>query len=164
MAIREVAPTPRGIITGKLIYADTPTNRKLNRVGKIVQQQTVKNLVTNMGEGMLAYWTKGDIVTKGYVTHMSLCDSSASAAETDESEIGSNKGPRVAVSSVTVTLGVVHFEGSWSTAQANYTIRRCYLFSAASGGNLFATAAFDTPFVKTSEYTFLATWEETYEN
>ena len=47
----------------------------------------------------------------------------------------------------------------WATDEANYAIRRAHLFTAASGGNLFATSAFTTPFTKTSDYTFKVTWE-----
>jgi len=46
---------------------------------------------------------------------------------------------------------------------ANYTIRRAYLFSAETGGNLYATSKFATPFTKTSDYTFKVNWEITYE-
>jgi len=50
----------------------------------------------------------------------------------------------------------------WGTSEANYTICRAYLLSAASGGNLFATSAFTSPFTKTSQYTFKVTWQITY--
>lgn len=154
MSIHEKGMRVRGRLVAQLIHVKT---------GKVVQQEVVENLVTDIGEQMLAYLIEGDTATKGYVTHMSLCDSSTAAAETDTTEVGTNNGPRKAVSGVTVTGGMVHFEGQWGTGEANYTIRRSYLFTAASGGNLFATAAFTTPFTKTSDYTFKATWEETFE-
>jgi len=45
----------------------------------------------------------------------------------------------------------------------SHTIRRGYLFSAASGGNLFATGKFTARFPKTTDYNFKATYETPYE-
>jgi len=142
-----------GRLTGMLIDAKT---------GKIIQKETVENLITNVGKEMLAYLTKGDIATKGYVSHFSLCDSTQAPAATDTTEVGVNNGPRKAVTVTFPAANKVLFTGDWGTAEANYTIRRGYLFSAASGGNLFATGAFTTPFTKTSDYGFKATYEITY--
>ena len=139
-------------VTAQLIDAKT---------GKVVQESTQRNLITDVGENMLCYWTKGDIATKGYVTHMSLSDESAAAQETETTESGSNTGPRVAVTT-SISSDKITITGEWSTAQANYTIRRGYLFSAASGGQLFATTALGSPFTKTSDYTFKLVWEITY--
>jgi len=142
---------PRTRVIGELI----------DKSGKVVQRVETRNLITDVGENMLCYWTKGDISTKGYVTHMSLSDETADPLETDTTETGSNQGPRVAVTT-SISASKITVTGEWSTEQANYTIRRAYLFSAASGGNLFATTKFTTPFTKTSDYSFKATWEITY--
>jgi len=153
LAIREKKKKVRGRLTGQLIDA---------RTGKVVQQETVENLITNVGENMLAYWSKGDTTTKGFVSHFSLSDETADPAENETTESGSNQGPRKAVTSA-IEGGKITFTGEWGTAEANYTIRRGYLFSAASGGNLFATGKFTTPFPKDSNFTFKATYEIPYE-
>jgi hypothetical protein len=142
-----------GVIRGQLIDPKT---------GKIVQEDVIENITTDVGEQMLALWTGGDIITKGYCSYMSLCDSSADPLETNTTEVGTNKGPRKAVSK-TVVGNKITFEATWGTTEANYTIRRCYLFSAESAGNLFATGKFASPFAKTSDYSFKATYELTYE-
>jgi len=143
---------PRGRFTGQLI----------DKNGKVVWKETVENLIPNVGEQMLAYLTKGDTTTKGYVTHFSLSDETADPAETDTTETGTNQGPRKAVTS-TIDASKITFEATWGTSEANYTIRRGYLFSAVSGGNLFATGKFTTPVTKTSDFSFKATYEITYE-
>jgi hypothetical protein len=143
----------RGRFTGQLIDAKT---------GRVVQEETEHNCITNVGEEMLTYWNKGDFSTKGYVTHFSLSDDTADPAETDEAEQGSNTGPRKAVTA-TIQGGKITFETTWGTSEANYTIRRGYLFSAASGGNLFATGKFTAPFPKTSDFSYKAIYEITYE-
>jgi len=153
LTIREKKKKIHGRLTGELIDA---------RTGEVVQQETVENLITDVGEQMLAYWTKGDISTKGFVTHFSLSDETADPAETDTTETGSNTGPRKAVTSV-IDAGKITFTGEWGTAEANYTIRRGYLFSAALGGNLFTTGKFATPFPKDSNFSFKATYEIPYE-
>jgi len=142
-----------GVFRGQLIDAKT---------GKVVQEEEIHNLITDVGENMLAYLAKGDTTTKGFGSYFSLCDSTADPAESDTTEVGANKGPRKAVS-VTVVGSVVTFEATWGTSEANYTIRRGYLFSAASGGNLFATGKFTTPFPKTSDFSYKAIYEITYE-
>jgi len=143
----------RGKFTGQLIDPKT---------GTVVQKETAKNLITDMGENMLAYWTKGDITTKGYITHFSLSDETANPAETETTESGSNIGPRKAVTT-TIDGSKITIVAEWGTSEANYTIRRGYLFSAASGGNLFATGKFANPFSKTSDYAYRATYEIPYE-
>jgi len=131
------------------------------RTGKIVQEETIANLITDVGENMLCYWTKGDIATKGYVTHMSISDETADPQETDTTESGSNIGPRKTTIG-TIDASKITFTTTWNEDEANYTIRRAYLFTAASGGNLYATSKFATPFTKTSDYTFKVNWEITY--
>ena len=150
--IRERRRKPRGRFTGQLI----------DKNGKVVWKETVENLIPNVGEQMLAYLTKGDTTTKGYVTHFSLSDETADPLETDTTETGTNQGPRKAVTS-TIEGGKITFEATWGTSEANYTIRRGYLFSAASGGNLFATGKFTNPVTKTSDFSFKATYEIPYE-
>ena len=150
--IRERRRKPRGRFTGQLI----------DKNGKVVWKETVENLIPNVGEQMLAYLTKGDTTTKGYVTHFSLSDETADPAETDTTETGANQGPRKAVTS-TIAGNKITFEATWGTGEANYTIRRGYLFSAASGGNLFATGQFTNPVTKTSDFSFKATYEIPYE-
>jgi len=132
------------------------------RTGKIVQEETISNLITDVGENMLCYWTKGDITTKGYVTHMSLSDETADPQETETTESGTNAGPRKTTTG-TIAGSKITFTTTWNEDEANYTIRRAYLFTEASGGNLYATSKFATPFTKTSDYTFKVNWEITYE-
>ena len=110
---------------------------------------------------MLCYWTKGDVSTKGYVTHMSLSDDSASPSKSETTEGGSSTGPRKSVIS-SISNDKITITAEWATGEANYTIRRAYLFTAATGGYLFATSAFASSFTKTSDYTFKVTWEITY--
>jgi hypothetical protein len=141
-----------GVFRGQLIDAKT---------GKVVQEEVTHNLITDVGENMLAYLAKGDTTTKGFGSYFSLCDSTADPAEGDTTEVGGNKGPRKAVTA-TVAGSKVTFEATWGTSEANYTIRRGYIFSAASGGNLLATGKFTTPFAKTSDYTYKATYELTF--
>ena len=132
------------------------------KTGKVVQEETISNLITDVGENMLCYWTKGDITTKGYVTHMSLSDETADPAETETTESGTNIGPRKTTTG-TIVASKITFTTTWLENEANYTIRRAYLFSAETGGNLYATSKFATPFTKTSDYTFKVNWEITYE-
>jgi len=131
------------------------------RTGKTVQESVSRNLITDVGENMLAYWTKGDMSTKGYIAYMSLSDESSAAGETETTESGSNTGPRKAVTT-SISGSVITITAEWATAEANYTIRRAYLFTAASGGYLFATTAFASSFTKTSDYTFKIEWQITY--
>jgi len=139
-------------VIGELIDAKTK---------KVVQREVTENLITDVGENMLAYWTKGDVATKGYVTHASLSDESGAPSETETTESGTNTGPRKTATGV-ISASKITFTAEWATTEANYTIRRGYLFTAASGGNLFATTAFGTPFTKTSDYEYKLTWEITY--
>lgn len=143
----------RGRFTGQLMESKT---------GRAVQEEIVRNLITNVGESMLAYWTKGDIATKGYIAYFSLSDETADPAETETTESGVNQGPRKAVT-VTIDGSKITVTAEWGTSEANYTIRRGYLFSAVSGGNLFATGKFTNPFAKTSDFAYKATYEITYE-
>jgi len=145
-------PKPKGTMIGELIDLKT---------GKVVQREVVGNLVTDVGENMLAYLLKGDQSTKGYVTHASLCDSTDDPLETDTTEVGTNKGPRKTITA-TISASKITFEVTWDSGEANYTIRRGYLFTAASGGNLFATGKFSTSFTKTSDYAYKLTYEVTF--
>jgi len=161
--ITEKGPKASGVLVGEAIYADNLKNRLLRRVGKVAHRQVSGNIVVDIGETMMALWHKGDFTTKGYITHMSLSDETADPAESETTETGTNIGPRKAMTSSTVSGNKITNIAEWAEAEANYTIRRAYLFTAASGGYLFATAKFTTPFPKTSDFMYRVTWEETYE-
>ncbi|MEM3607971.1 MAG: hypothetical protein QW238_03820 [Candidatus Bathyarchaeia archaeon] len=57
----------------------------------------------------------------------------------------------------------VTFEALWDTSEGNGSIAEAGLFTASSGGNMFARARIDPAINKTSDYTLKITWEVAFE-
>lgn len=126
----------------------------------------VTTLMTDTGEAMLAYLLKGDTSTKGYVTHIAIGSGTAALSETQNS-LGSEISRKAATATVSTGSGSyankVTFEALWDTNEGNGSIAEAGLFTASSGGNMFARARIDPAINKTSDYTLKITWEVAFE-
>lgn len=127
---------------------------------------TVTTLMTDTGEAMLAYLLKGDTTTKGYVTHIAIGTGTGALSETDNA-LGNEISRKSAAATVSTGSNQndnkVTFEAEWGTDEGNGDIAEAGLFTAGSGGNMFARARIDPPVEKTSNYTLKVTWEVIFE-
>ena len=127
---------------------------------------TLTTMLTDVGEAMLAYLLKGDTSTKGYVTHIAIGTGTGALSETDTA-LGNEISRKTAT--ITVYTGSdpnankVRFEALWDTNEGNGSIAEAGLFTASSGGNMFARARIDPAINKTSDYTLKITWEVAFE-
>lgn len=127
---------------------------------------TVTTLMTDTGEAMLAYLLKGDTATKGYVTHIAIGTGTGSLNEADTA-LGNEISRKAATATVSTGSGnnenKVIFEALWDINEGNGDIAEAGLFTAPSGGNMFARARIDPLINKTSDYTLKITWEVVFE-
>jgi len=139
-------------VVGEMTY-------KLKDKGVIVEQDTIKNLIVDVGENMLAYLIKGDDSTKGYVTHMAIGTGTDTATESDTSlQTQINRRPAPGV----VTGSYIDFTATWPSAEGPYSITESGLFTASSTGNMFNRATFTTIAKPTGQELEL-TWRLTFE-
>jgi|GEM_PF-1921039 hypothetical protein len=126
----------------------------------------VTTILTNTGESMLAYLLKGDTSTMGYVTHIAIGTGTGALSETNTA-LSSELSRKSATATVYTGSGdyanKVRFEALWDTGEGNGNIAEAGLFTASSGGNMFARARVDPAINKTSDYTLKITWEVIFE-
>ncbi|MEM2122638.1 MAG: phage tail protein [Candidatus Bathyarchaeia archaeon] len=126
----------------------------------------VTTLMTDTGEAILAYLLKGDTTTKGYVTHIAIGTGTGSLNETDNA-LGNEISRKSATATVSTGSDIyankVTFEALWDTNEGNGSIAEAGLFTASTGGNMFARARIDPAVNKTSDYTLKITWEVAFE-
>jgi len=123
-------------------------------------------MLTDVGEAMLAYLLKGDTSTKGYVTHIAIGTGTGALNETDTAlgnEISRKQATPTVYTGSEANANKVRFEALWDTGEGNGSIAEAGLFTASSGGNMFARARIDPAINKTSDYTLKITWEVAFE-
>lgn len=114
----------------------------LDKDGKVIQTQIIKNLIMNLGKAATAGLLNGQVTS--FIRYIAIGTDSTAAAATQTAllaEITTGGGSRTAATpsrvTTTVTNDTARFVANW-TFSAGFTIREIALLDSASLGVMFA--------------------------
>ena len=137
-------------LTGKLTICRYDENNNL------VETVNVNNLVVTTGKTLLANLASGN--TTSYVGYMGVGTSSTAASASDTTLV--SESGRVGLTTRTTSSNVISFVAIFLPGTATATLQEAGLFTASSGGIMFARSTF-SPITKGMNDTVAITWAVT---
>lgn len=110
--------------------------------GKLIQEFTIKNIVTTVGKNHIAAKIAATTNSPVSMTHMALGTSATSQLITD-TVLGSEAG-RVSLASTIVTTNNIVYTASFPGGTATGAITEAGIFNASSSGTLLCRTTFPT--------------------
>tara|TARA_B110000908_G_scaffold57895_1_gene70552 strand:+ start:7375 stop:7794 length:420 start_codon:yes stop_codon:yes gene_type:complete len=129
---------------------------ELIRNKKVVETQTVDNIIVTTGKGLVAQLVSG--VGTSF-THMAI-GSTATAEAIGDATLGGEVG-RVLLTGKTVASNVISFVGDFPAGTGTGTIVEGGIFNASSGGVMLNRATFSAV-SKTASDALKITWDVTF--
>ena len=127
------------------------------RDGTIVtERQTIKNLVVDAGLNLIRDRLAG--TSSAYVTHLAV-GTNAAAVTALQTTLSTEVFRNVLTQTITSSTKTVQFKLYLAANEANgNTLREIGLFTASTGGTMYARALLASPIVKNSSTTVTFTW------
>lgn len=127
------------------------------RDGTIVtERQTIKNLVVDAGLNLIRDRLAG--TSSAYVTHLAV-GTNAAAVTALQTTLSTEVFRNVLTQTITSTTKAVQFKLYLAANEANgNTLREIGLFTAATGGTMYARALLASPITKNASTTVTFTW------
>jgi len=127
--------------------------------GKLKDKKEIKNLVVNAGLSFITSRMLG--TSKAVMSHMAL-GSGSSAANANDTALGSQVGSREALDSASETsTGVITFASTFEPGDATGALTEAGIFNASSGGDMLCRTVFSGTVTKASTDTLAITWSIT---
>lgn len=127
------------------------------RGGTIVtERQTIKNLVVDAGLNLIRDRLAG--TSSAYVTHLAV-GTNAAAVTALQTTLSTEVFRNVLTQTITSSTKTVQFKLYLAANEANgNTLREIGLFTASTGGTMYARALLASPIVKNASTTVTFTW------
>lgn len=127
--------------------------------GRLLSRQRVHNLVVTAGRNLVRDHLKGD--STATITHLAVGTGTTAVAASD-TILGTEvyRDALISLTAAAAKLTAVYYLG---TGSANgHTLAEAGLFTAASGGTMYARALLASTIAKTAAITVTFTWELTF--
>lgn len=145
-------------VTGKLKV-------ELIRDGKVVQVTERDNIVTTAGKNSIASLLNSASAGTSAVTHIGFGSSTTAVAVGDTAlgaELSGNGYARTAVTRSNPSANVIQYVATLTGITASTTVQEAGLFSASTGGTLFAHQLTGAVTLATSSDSLQITWQVTF--
>jgi len=140
-----------------VVHVGTVTGILRDKSGKVIQQQTIHNVVTNGGLTDLTTLLASAGAGNTWMTHIAIGTGNAEAFKTD-TILATEIGTRVA-GALTSSSNVLKRDATFGAGNGTGTINESGLFDAIGGGTLIARAPFASPFTKGAGDSLQIIWE-----